>query len=107
MDPGGFEPPTFSMPLRRAPNCAMGPSFSNQLFMFFGQLTRLTDYCLHLMRYRWSLSCGPEGIRTPGLLSAIEARSQLRYRPVPWAWGILHEAGGNVKETAECHCESS
>jgi hypothetical protein len=24
---------------------------------------------------------GPEGIRTPGLLSAIEARSQLRYRP--------------------------
>ncbi len=25
--------------------------------------------------------CGPEGIRTPDLLSAIEARSQLRYRP--------------------------
>ena len=25
---------------------------------------------------------GPEGIRTPGLLSAIEARSQLRYRPI-------------------------
>ncbi len=25
VDPGGFEPPTFSMPLRRAPNCAMGP----------------------------------------------------------------------------------
>jgi hypothetical protein len=24
---------------------------------------------------------GPEGIRTPDLLSAIEARSQLRYRP--------------------------
>ena len=51
VDPGGFEPPTFSMPLRRAPSCAMGPS-------------------------------GPEGIRTPDLLSAIEARSQLRYRPV-------------------------
>ncbi len=28
VDPGGFEPPTFSMPLRRAPNCAMGPGFS-------------------------------------------------------------------------------
>lgn len=28
------------------------------------------------------LRCGPEGIRTPGLLSAIEARSQLRYRPI-------------------------
>ena len=27
VDPGGFEPPTFSMPLRRAPNCAMGPEF--------------------------------------------------------------------------------
>jgi hypothetical protein len=27
VDPGGFEPPTFSMPLRRAPNCAMGPGF--------------------------------------------------------------------------------
>jgi hypothetical protein len=28
VDPGGFEPPTFSMPLRRAPNCAMGPGNS-------------------------------------------------------------------------------
>ena len=25
VDPEGFEPSTFSMPLRRAPNCAMGP----------------------------------------------------------------------------------
>ena len=25
VDPGGFEPPTFSMPLRRAPSCAMVP----------------------------------------------------------------------------------
>ena len=25
MDPVGFEPTAFSMPLRRAPNCAMGP----------------------------------------------------------------------------------
>jgi hypothetical protein len=30
VDPEGFEPSTFSMPLRRAPNCAMGPySFFN------------------------------------------------------------------------------
>ena len=33
----------------------------------------MTEYC--------SLPSGPEGIRTPDLLSAIEARSQLRYRP--------------------------
>ena len=59
VDPEGFEPSTFSMPLRRAPNCAMGPFFSDQC----------------------SLPSGPEGIRTPDLLSAIEARSQLRYRP--------------------------
>ena len=25
VDPAGFEPAAFSMPLRRAPNCAMGP----------------------------------------------------------------------------------
>ncbi len=54
MDPERFELSTFSMPLRRAPNCAMGPYYSN----------------------------GPGGIRTLDLFSAIEARSQLRYRPV-------------------------
>ncbi len=26
--------------------------------------------------------CGPEGIRTLGLFNAIEARSQLRHRPI-------------------------
>ena len=26
VDPGGFEPPTFSLRTRRATNCAMGPS---------------------------------------------------------------------------------
>ena len=31
---------------------------------------------------------GPEGIRTPGLLNAIEARSQLRYRPILWVLAI-------------------
>ena len=67
VDPGGFEPPAFSMPLRRAPNCAMGPVLS----------TRLLRY----LRGSFHPS-GPEGIRTPGLLSAIEARSQLRYRPL-------------------------
>ena len=71
VDPEGFEPSTFSMPLRRAPNCAMGP-------------------------YEIFCSSGPEGIRTPGLLSAIEARSQLRYRPIHKAKRILPEAFGNV-----------
>ena len=59
VDPARFELATFSMPLRRAPNCAMGPDF---LFL--------------------SIHCsGPGGIRTLDLFSAIEARSQLRYRP--------------------------
>ena len=44
-----------------------------------------------------SLSCGPEGIRTPDLFSAIEARSQLRYRPDFKVQGILPEAKGDVK----------
>jgi hypothetical protein len=47
------------------------------------------------------LPSGPEGIRTPGLLSAIEARSQLRYRPILWASGILPEAGLNVKKSLD------
>lgn len=45
-----------------------------------------------------SLPSGPEGIRTPDLLSAIEARSQLRYRPNFKANRILPEAFGNVNE---------
>jgi hypothetical protein len=76
VDPEGFEPSTFSMPLRRAPNCAMGP--------------------VHDLFYT---SSGPEGIRTPDLLSAIETRSQLRYRPKFKVQGILPEAYRHVKET--------
>ena len=30
VDPEGFEPSTFSMPLRRAPNCAMGPCVTDE-----------------------------------------------------------------------------
>ena len=63
VDPEGFEPSTFSMPLRRAPICAMGPCE---------------------LRYRprsGASASGPGGIRTLDLFSAIEARSQLRYRP--------------------------
>ncbi len=48
---------------------------------------------------RGGLSGGPEGIRTPGLLSAIEARSQLRYRPNYKATDILPEANRDVKQT--------
>ena len=57
VDPAGFEPATFSMPLRRAPKLRYGPNDD---------------------------SCGPGGIRTRDLFSAIEARSQLRYRPAQW-----------------------
>ena len=39
----------------------------------------LSDDLLLLLR----LSCGPRGIRTLGLLNAIETRSQLRYGPKP------------------------
>ena len=91
MDPGGFEPPTFSMPLRRAPNCAMGPELISFQYQFLRTVIEKTVhwYC--------SLSCGPEGIRTPDLFSAIEARSQLRYRPEIKVQGILPEAKGDVK----------
>jgi hypothetical protein len=46
VDPGGFEPPTFSMPLRRAPNCAMGPVYSVQLLSDQYSVCSVTDYCL-------------------------------------------------------------
>ena len=36
VDPGGFEPPAFSMPLRRAPNCAMGPGHAISVVKFCG-----------------------------------------------------------------------
>ncbi len=67
MDPVGFEPTTFSMPLRRAPSCAMGPGFQ------WGNFTPKK-----LIRQQG----GPGGIRTRDLISAIDARSQLRYRPI-------------------------
>lgn len=38
VDPEGFEPSAFSMPLRRAPNCAMGPentSFFKRTGLYF------------------------------------------------------------------------
>ena len=44
VDPVGFEPTTFSMPLRRAPNCAMGPGDG-------GYFTRL----LNLRQPEWTL----------------------------------------------------
>ena len=68
VDPEGFEPSAFSMPLRRAPNCAMGPFLSVKAWL---------SRALHGVRN----SSGPGGIRTLDLFSAIEARSQLRYRP--------------------------
>ena len=57
----------------------MGPC----LLIFFcfpwrSQLPREGDF----VRYGPSYSNGPGGIRTLDLFSAIEARSQLRYRPV-------------------------
>ena len=64
VDLKGFEPLTFSMPLRRAPNCATGPKEPAML-----------PNCSS------TSTSGPGGIRTRDLISAIDARSQLRYRP--------------------------
>ena len=44
-----------------------------------------------------SASSGPGGIRTLGLFSAIEARSQLRYRPLIRVAKILPEPHPPVK----------
>jgi hypothetical protein len=44
------------------------------------------------------ISCGPGGIRTPDLFSAIEARSQLRYRPLSRVAGIVPDRTMDVKE---------
>jgi hypothetical protein len=71
VDPEGFEPSAFSMPLRRAPNCAMGPN-----------VARIVLAILYIVNAAGSSVSGPGGIRTLGLFSAIEARSQLRYRPL-------------------------
>jgi 2-iminobutanoate/2-iminopropanoate deaminase len=43
---------------------------------------------------------GPGGIRTPGLFSAIEARSQLRYRPVFQGKAILPDGIVTVKQSS-------
>ncbi len=43
------------------------------------------------------LLSGPGGIRTPGLFSAIEARSQLRYRPIFKGSEILLDVAKDVK----------
>jgi hypothetical protein len=92
VDPEGFEPSAFSMPLRRAPNCAMGPVTcnSNREEDRRHPLRILPPNATHLME-GWEGVGGPGGIRTLGLFSAIEARSQLRYRPMIKS-GILPRA---------------
>ena len=94
------------MPLRRAPNCAMGPCLLVHLFSMALPIPRKGTSCamgpcllVHLFPMALPIprkgtvcamgpcllarySNGPGGIRTLDLFSAIEARSQLRYRPV-------------------------
>ncbi len=106
VDPERFELSTFSMPLRRAPNCAMGPCLLVHLFSMALPIPRKGTSCamgpcllVHLFPMALPIprkgtvcamgpcllarySNGPGGIRTLDLFSAIEARSQLRYRPV-------------------------
>ena len=50
------------------------------------------------LRYGPKAPCGPGGIRTLDLLSAIEARSQLRYRPSLQGKKIVPEGQWDVKE---------
>jgi hypothetical protein len=35
-----------------------------------------------VLEFQYLIECGPRGSRTPGLLNAIETRSQLRYGPI-------------------------
>ena len=58
--------------------CAMGPCLLVQLFPIALPIPRKGTMCAMGTHY----SNGPGGIRTLDLFSAIEARSQLRYRPV-------------------------
>jgi hypothetical protein len=86
VDPERFELSAFSMPLRRAPNCAMGPARANsnrkEARRQHSHSTRRNRALNHAAAiYDRGCNCGPGGIRTLGLFSAIEARSQLRYRP--------------------------
>ncbi len=75
VDLEGFEPSTSSMPLRRAPNCATGPPC---VVHSTAHSTLKPYFC----QSNWEkFPSGPGGIRTRDLFSAIEARSQLRYRP--------------------------
>ena len=43
MDPVGFEPTTSSMPLRRAPNCAMGPVHKGLFYSVTGNTSTGVD----------------------------------------------------------------
>ena len=60
-------------------------SLANVLLLLFEALNDLLLFMCAADRARkqqqFVSNSGPEGIRTPGLLNAIEARSQLRYRP--------------------------
>ena len=107
VDPERFELSTFSMPLRRAPNCAMGP-YSLIFFLVpkAPPIPRKGTTCV-LWAHTFFVPrgpacdsgalCGPGGTRTLDLLSAIEARSQLRYRPFFQGETILPERGVPVK----------
>ena len=82
VDPERFELSTFSMPLRRAPNCAMGPFLHIFLFSMALPIPPGGDFVRYGPLLMFLFLNGPGGIRTLDLFSAIEARSQLRYRPV-------------------------
>ena len=96
VDPERFELSTFSMPLRRAPNCAMGPNLIDDCglliadYRCFRPITNLQSAI-----YNPNNPGGPGEIRTLDLLSAIEARSQLRYRPV-YGRGVFYLRQGGM-----------
>ena len=76
----------------------MGPGQFSIVDFRFGQRSSIVNpKSLTLAPHASAGVCGPEGIRTPGLLSAIEARSQLRYRPKFKVQSILPDAYGHVK----------
>ena len=92
----GLEPTTSSMPLRRAPNCAMGPADT----VVSCRLIVCVPHKEHNILGHKCPSSGPGGIRTRGLLSAIEARSRCATGPRNQASKIVLCGKMHVKKSA-------
>jgi hypothetical protein len=94
--PRGIRTPDLLNAIETRSQLRYGPGFDFRLQI---QDCRLAIWSINNQESAIINPGGPEGIRTPDLLSAIEARSQLRYRPIFKVQGILPEAQGYVKQS--------